>query len=194
MSAREVQTDPEFRVTALAVIASRAKKTYDSARDDLARRLRRGYQSQAWMPGGGDTEDDELGSVTMSAPDWLARVTDERALVDWLLAHEYQTLTVAEHVVTGPEPEVIDVLLAHAPHLVERVTRVEDYALKDLLQGCAKAKVPVGPGGEMDLPGVEVERPQPRITVRPNDNAKKAVADLLDSGRLTLDGYLRESP
>lgn len=191
---REVHTDPEFRVAALAVIASRAHETYKSARDDLARRLRRGYYSKAWRPGGGDSEADELGSVSMSKPDYSARVTDEAALVEWLLAHDYHGLTATEHVVAGPQAEVVDVLLAHAPHLVERVTRVEGFALSDILRASAQAHEPVGPGAEAGVPGIVVERPQSQITVRPNDNARKVVAELLDSGRLGYDGYLRGAP
>lgn len=191
---RELRTDPEFRVTALAVMAANAKRTYEAARDDLAARLRRGHYQKAWHPDGGDSETDELGSVSMSKPDYEARCTDEPALVAWLREHDYHSLTTDTYEVTGSDTEVVDVLLAHAPHLVARVARMDPHALSDLLADSARHKAPRGPGGEL-LPGVVVERPQPRITVRPNDYAVKAVSELLASGRLTADGYLtRERP
>lgn len=136
--------------------------------------------------------DDEasIAEITKTRVDHKAEVTDRDALVAWL-AERYSEFVESEWEITGRPDEVIDVLLLHAPDLVEERRRVKDWALKEILTPCELAKTPVGPGGEADMPGVAVRQTGGIPQVRFTDEAGVLIGQLWRGGRIELDGTVR---
>jgi hypothetical protein len=179
--------DPEFRIGALKWLSDHTAKRYQAARSELARTVKRG----AHLPGCSPLDDRQLAMVYMSDPDWWTVITDQAELTDWYAQH-YPDHTEQTQEITGPADEVLAVVQAYAPHLVSTTTRICDWALQELRTVSAANRTPTGPGGEMDVPGVEVVQPNPTLTVRLARDADDVMADLLARNLLTVDGQMRE--
>lgn len=179
--------DPEFRIGALKWLADYTKAQYQKAHAELARTLKRG----AHLPGCSPLDDRKLSMAYMSDPDHEVLITDRAALTEWLAQH-YPDHTEQTTELTGPADEVLAVVQAYAPHLVSTTTRVCDWALQELRTVSARNRVVTGPGGEMDVPGLVVSRPSPRLTVRLAEDADDVMADLLARNLITVDGRLKE--
>lgn len=180
-------TDLEFRVAALHWLHKRVGSTYKELHDQLALTMRSGARLPAVSPG----DERPIANASMSVPARDLVVTDREALTDWYAKHAADH-TEEVYAVTGSDDEVIAVLREYAPHLVSARTRIRDWAMTELRETSKAARVPIGPGGEMDLPGVGVSRPQPRLTVRLTDDADDVIGELITQNRLTLDGHVRE--
>lgn len=109
-----------------------------------------------------------LGAVSLATGRTTARVTDERALLEWVKRN-------------------------HPSELVETVRPAFLQALKD--SAVAKAEpgdtTAVGPDGEV-LPGMELVSAQPYVAVRATPEAKERMRGLLASGLLQLTANPRE--
>lgn len=135
-------------------------------------------------------EDASIAEITKTKVDYKAKVTDEQALVAWL-ADRYPVFVESWWRITGRPDEVVDALLLHAPDLIEERQRVKDWALKELFAPCELAKAPVGPGGELDMPGVAVSQTGGIPQVRLTDDAGVLIGQLWRGGRIELDGTVR---
>lgn len=94
------------------------------------------------------------------------RVTDEAALTAWV-----------------------------AQHYPDKIVRSVDRSLREtILYSSKSAGEPCGPGGELDVPGLEVEHREgePTLSVRLTDEAEAAVEAMWAVGGLGLDGTVRE--
>lgn len=187
MTEQQRQADPEFRVGALKWLADYTKKQYDKAHDELARSMKRG----ARLPGCSPLDDRPLSMAYMSDPDCKLRISDESALVDWMAQH-YPDHTEQAQQITGAPDDVLAVVAAYAPHLVSTTTRVCDWAMRELRTVSEANGAVTGPGGEMDVPGVEINRPNPQLTVRLAKDADDVMADLLARNLITVDGRMKE--
>lgn len=136
--------------------------------------------------------DDEasIAEITKTKVDHKAEVTDEDALVAWL-ADRYSEFVESTWTITGRPDEVIDVLLLHAPDLVEERRSVKGWALKEILAPCELAKTPIGPGGETDMPGVAIRQTGGIPQVRFSDQAGVLIGQLWRGGRIELDGTVK---
>jgi hypothetical protein len=119
-----------------------------------------------------------LGNITRTNPAKTAKVVDQAAL----MAHIHDTDPGGLEDVTtvaGNTEQVLDVLRAHAPHLLDSEVRVRDYALNAALRTAEQGKT---------VPGVEVSTPMGTVNTYPSKDAHAAIEQVIRSGRVTLDG------
>lgn len=177
------QHDLVTRVAILKVIADYTKARYDELRAEAGEAMGAGDRTIARSP----LDESKLGAVYVTDPKPVCRVTDLAALTDWMIEH-YPELTEQGYEVCGSEREVIDVLFEHAPHLLRQIRRIKADDMRELRAGAVALGQPTGPGGEADMPGVEVEHPPGVVTCKPTDTAFQSVMDLHRANRLLLDG------
>lgn len=171
------------RVAILKAISAYTKARYDEARAEAGKVMGDGDRTIARSP----LDNSKLGAVYVTDPDPVCRVTDQAALTEWMIEH-YPLLTETGYEVCGSDREVIDVLFDHAPHLLRQVRRVKADDMRELRAGAVSLGYPMGPGGEADIPGIEVNRPDGVVACKPVDTAWSSVAALHRAGRLQLDG------
>lgn len=172
-----------LRVAALKVLSEYTAEQYGIARAEAGRVMARGERLVARSP----IDDQKIAVIPKSDPKRVVSVVDEKALTDWMAEHYPDSILSGTEVI-GSQPEVIRVLFQHAPHLLRRVKRVSAEAVGELKQMAATLGQPVGPGGELDVPGLEVRDANPVVTCRPEDGALAIIKDLHDQGVLELDG------
>lgn len=172
-----------LRIAALKVLSDYTAEKYEAARAEGAKAMQRGERIVARSP----IDDRKIAVIPLSDPNKKAEIVDGAALLVWLDEH-YPDLVDSDYTVIGSEHEVIQVLFQHAPHLLDRRKRINPRALTDIKQNSATLGQPIGPGNELDVPGVEVRTPDPVLTCRPTAEAFDIVRELHDQGRLLLDG------
>lgn len=178
------RTDLETRLALLSWLSKHIDQQRRALHDELAATMRRGMKLPVLL---GD--DRQLANASMSNPAPELMITDARLLADWY-RENYPDHTEEVHAVSGPLDEVIAILREYAPHLLRSEVRIRDWAMTELRAASVDAGCVHGPGGEMDLPGVRYQRPQPRLTVTLAKDADDVMANLV--GRLTIDGHLKE--
>lgn len=172
--------DLALKVAALKVVSDYTKEAYDESRKRIATAMERGDRKMARAGGV------KLGAVSMSDPKPVARITDEQALTSWVLDN-YPDAMESGYEVIGSLREIVDVLFEHAPHLLRKVARVDQDWLKAVRLESAKLGAVVGPGGEVDVPGLEVFTPDPVVSCKPSEEALPAVVELFRSRQLSLE-------
>lgn len=80
----------------------------------------------------------------------------------------------------------------HYPSEVEHKPVVRGSFVNAVLEQSKKAGEPCGPGGELDVPGIEVGAGDPYVTIRPAADAEQIVGDMFRAGRIDVDGTLRK--
>ncbi len=178
-----------LRVAALKVISDYTKGQYETARTEAAAVLGAGDRRMVRSPLGNA----KIGPVYVTDPKPAAVVTDLEQLTDWYIEH-YPELADNTYEVAASDAEVIALLFEHAPHLLRRPRRIKPSALSELRKECSALGQVIGPGGEADVPGVEVRTAAGVVTCRPTEDALTAVIELVSAQRLSLDGTLRELP
>jgi len=119
-----------------------------------------------------------LGHVTRTKKSSVAKVVDEAVLMAHI--HETEPAGLADVTyIAATQAELVDVLRAHAPHLLESRVVVREYALNEALQGAVAGKV---------VPGVEVSTPAGTVNTYPSKDAHDAIEAVIRSGRVSLDG------
>lgn len=181
------QDDPYLTVAVLRVLSMHTKDRYDQARADVEDHMNVGDRRMVRSPLDGT----KLGAVYMTDPKPVAAIVDEPAFTAWM-QDTYPDRVETEYQIVGSDAEVIAVLFEHAPRLLKRTTRVTSSARKELLTDSVKVGQPVGPGGELDVPGVEVKQGRGFVACKPTDDALLAVYELVTSGRVALDGTVRQ--
>jgi len=176
-------TDLALKIAALKLLSEYTKRCYDGARHEAARVMKRGERLVARSP----IDDQKIAVIPMSDPSKVAEVVDEEALTDWLAEHYPDTVTSGYRII-GSQPEVIAVLFEHAPHLIKRCRAIQLEALHEIKRLSATLGEPVGPGGELDVPGLKVTTPDPVLSCRPAEGALDIIRDLHRRGVLDLDG------
>jgi hypothetical protein len=171
------------RTAILKVISDFTKHAYDESRRKMAQVLNRGDRLVARSPLDGS----KLGPVYMTDPKPECVITDKQALTDWVVEN-YPALTETGYEISGTDSEVIGVLFEHAPHLLRQVRRITADDMRELRAASITLGQPVGPGMELDIPGIEVKDIPGVVTCKPVDTAFQSVMDLYRAGRLALDG------
>jgi hypothetical protein len=178
-----------LRVAALKVVKEFTAEKYDEARVEAAQYQRPGDRKRVVSPFDGT----KIGDVQTTDPAPRSIVTDEEGMADWMVANDYEDNVEDVYKVVGGDREIQSVLFAHAPHLLKRVRRVKREVLADLQATALKYGQPVGPGGEMDMPGIEVRPGVPQVRCVPDpDTALLAVMELIHNQRLLIDGTVPE--
>ena len=176
-----------FHRLVLGIVKKRVNDAYKTAHDDNTF-LRRGDRLTITDP---FNDDVKIGTVSKTDPVDTAEIADPAAFRDWMATNYPENVRHQRHI-TGPMDEVIRVLAEHAPHLLsERSVEVRPWAADEVLRKSAAAGQAVGPGGELDVPGVTVQKGKPTLQVRPNAKAEQVIDELWASGRLAFDATFR---
>lgn len=175
-----------LRTAALKVVSEYTKARYNEAREEVAKQLNKGDRKTVRSPLG----DVKVGQVWVTDPKPECVVTDRAALTDWLAEH-YPAITKTGYEVIGSQPEIVAVLFEHAPHLLREVREIDPDQLREIRANSIAIGTPIGPGGEANMPGIEVREPDGVVTCKPDTGGLQAVMDLYRAGRLDLDGTVR---
>lgn len=179
-------TDPALTVTFLKVLSEYIANRYDEERAKQAAAMKRGDR----MSGRDPRDDSKLSQVTLTDPKSKVEVTSLTALTQWL-ADEYPELTENVTKIIGSETEIKEVLFRHAPELLRQTRQVKPDALRELKAACVTLGHVMGPGGEADVPGMEVITPDPVLQCRPVEDALPRLLSLYREGRIDIDGTVR---
>lgn len=178
-----------FHRLVLAVVKNRVTKAFDAAHKDNGF-LKPGDRLTITDP---FDESVKIGTVSKTDPSNVAAVSDSEAFTAWM-AENYPEQVRESVRVTGTHDEVATVLAVHAPHLLSAPrTEVRDWAESAVLKRSAAAGRPVGPGAEVDVPGVTVTPGKAGLVVRPNAQAEQVITALWQSGRLAFDATFTPS-
>lgn len=179
-------TDNALTVTFLKVLSEYMADRYDEERAKQAAVMNRGDRLSARDP----RDNVKLSMVTLTDPKSKVEVTSLAELTQWM-ADEYPELT--EHVsrVIGSEAEVKEVLFRHAPELLRSTRRIRPDALTELKAACASLGRVMGPGGEVDVPGLEVTTPDAVVQCRPVADSLSRLLELFREGHIEIDGTVR---
>lgn len=179
--------DLVLTVAALKVLKDYVSERYDEARGEMGERLTKGDRLTARSP----LSDEKIASVWLTDPDRTASVADVAALLSWV-EENYPEQVRRSYKVVASEEQLRRLLFQHAPEWLERKTDVEPKFVAELLKTAATVGRPVGPGGEIDLPGIAVKVRDGVVTCRPEkETALLAVLELHQAGVLALDGTVR---
>jgi hypothetical protein len=180
-----------LRVSVLTWMGKRIKAETDIARVEAAVLMKKGDTIAARSP----LDDTRIGRAMMSDPKRIATVTNRPALEVWITGR-YPEKLVQRTEIVGPMSDVLEVLRKFAPHLVEDVKSVPDWAVNELLKKAEGLGRPVGYGGECGTdapPGIAVATPVGVLTVRLDaDNADAAVRAMWDVHLVDIDGHIKQ--
>lgn len=159
-------------VAVLAELRKRVCAAYDGSKAEFAEQLERGTRLTARSPLSGT----KLGTVWVTDPDPAATVVSRSELDGWLAA----TYPEKTRETITDTAEALAVLREHAPHLIG--SEVPDWARNEVVKASDSAGVPVGPGGEADVPGVELRAKNPVVSQRLTTGAGEEIAELVRAG------------
>jgi hypothetical protein len=182
-----VSDDTVLRVAALKVLKDYVSARYDEAREEMKSQLNKGDRLTARSP----LSDEKIGAVWLTDPERTANVADKAALLSWV-EENYPEHVQQRYHVTATEDQLRTLLFQHQPEWMDRRPEVEPKFVAELLTAAADMGVPVGPGGEVDVPGIAVKVRDGVVTCRPvPDKALPLVLELHHEGVLGLDGTVR---
>lgn len=173
-------SDLAMKVAKFKVMKDFAEAQYNAARAELAAHMQRGDRLNAVTADGV-----KIGAVSKSDPKSKTYFTDQAKFRKWVATHYPEQMVSALDVI-GTDEEVHDVLLEHAKHLLQEVPKVEPAFVREISRLSAKRGEPVGPGGELDIPGVQVDTPEGVLSCTPTDEAMAVVASMLQTGEIDL--------
>jgi hypothetical protein len=182
-----VSDDTVLRVAALKVLKDYVTARYDEAREEMKARLNKGDRLTARSP----LNDEKIGAVWLTDPERVASVVDPAALLSWVEMH-YPEKVISPYRVTASEDQIRTLLFEHAPEWLAREQKVLPAFLAELLKLAVEVGAAVGPGGEMDVPGIAIKVRDGVVTCRPDkEKALPLVLELHQTGVLSLDGTVR---
>jgi hypothetical protein len=164
--------DNLLRLATLAVVSGATRQLYNDAHGSTV--LEAGSKVTVRSPIDGS----RIGTVSMSDPDPKPRIADERAFAAWAET-TYPDDVEWDFAVLGSHEQVAAVLYEHAPELVQRIAKVTPHLRARVLEDSAEHGVPVGPGGELDVPGVVMDQGVPSLRVSPAKGALPVVLQLV---------------
>lgn len=172
------------KVAALKVVSDFTKARYDEARGEVSAVMAAGDRLMARSPIDGT----KIGPVVKTDPKPVAKVVDEAALTEWMGEH-YPENVKAGYEIAATDGEIEQVLFEHAPHLLKHRRRIKPEVVAEIKRESAAMGCPIGPGGEVDLPGIAIDTPDPVVSCKPDPvTALAVVQQLFREGRLELDG------
>lgn len=179
-----------LRVAAHSLAASWHTEAYKAIRGDADKVMDRGDRKIVYAPDGVT----KLGAVTKTAPKKTAQIADVGALLEWVREH-YPKAIEADADITAPEDEVKAFLWQNGGrHLMTARDRVAPKLRAEILEASNLAKAPIGPGGEMDVPGVIIaEEASSRVSFLPDSDASAVIVELVRSGAVKLPSPFEEA-
>lgn len=146
-------------VTAVKVLSDAAKAEGAAAREELLAHMRSTGTERVRVS---DEHGENLGAVSLASGRLTPRITDESAFVAW---------------VAQRHPGEVEEVLVVSPGWRER-----------LLAAMARLGDPVDPETGEVVPGVELVRGEPYLTVRPTDEARQRMRGLVVNAGLVALG------
>lgn len=179
---------PELVAAAVTTaLAKMVKAANDTTRAKAEGTLDEGASVTLYTPLGG-----KLGKALVTNPDATAVVTSQSKLDGWLL-EAYPDQAEETEEVSPDTGAVLAALREFAPELVVRTQRPIARMVPDVLAASAEAGEPMGPDGELDVPGVAVNKKPGVLQIRLDPKtAPQAIADMWAAGLIALDGTLLE--
>lgn len=172
------------KVASLKVVSDFTKARYDEARGEASEVMQAGDRLMARSPIDGT----KMGPVTKSDPKPVAKIVDEAALTEWM-GEFYPDNLETGYEIAATENEIVQVLFEFAGHLLKPRKRIKPEVLAQVKRESAAMGCPIGPGGEVDLPGIAIDTPEPVVSCKPDPaTALLVVQQLFREGRLELDG------
>lgn len=185
----EVKHPELLAVAVTASLAKMVKAAGDEARAKADSVLDEGASVTLYSPLGA-----KIGKALRTDPEPTAVVTNQAKLNAWI-RENYPDQVVNTEEVSPDTKAVLAVLRKHAPELIVRTSRLADRMVPDVLAASAEAGEPMGPDGELDVPGVAVNKRPGVLQIRLDPKtAPQAIADMWAAGLIALDGTLRELP
>lgn len=169
--------------------AVRAREAEEEAKAEAVKVLRRGSTQMATNP---LKPEEEFVQVTVSKATYSAEAEDRPLTEGWVRERYADKLEKKTRLIgTATEQDVMNVLRTFAPYLLEEVEFVPDHVIRELELKSAKARQPMGWGGEVGddaPPGIVVRKsnPQVKVTFRNLD----VVDDLILNGVVDLEGNM----
>jgi hypothetical protein len=161
------------RLVALKVVKDETTRLYAAAlKEDVG--LTPGSKLMVYSPVDGK----KLGAVSMSDPDEKPAITDEKAFAAWA-EKTYPDDVEWDFEITGTHEQVCDVLYQHAPNLVKRIAKPTSHFKVRVLEDSQEYGAPVGPAGELDVPGMAMLKGEPRMSCLAAKEALPSVARLM---------------
>jgi hypothetical protein len=177
-----------LRLAVSTFIQKRMKIEVDDVRAVASEELRDGDAHTIRSP---LDREAKIARVSMSEPKPSATITNRSELEAWISTY-YPEKLVERTEIVGAMSEVLEVLRVHAPHLIEDRKGVPDWAVAELVRKSESARQPVGWGGEMDVPGIEVSTPAGSLRVTLDREADAAIRELWERGQVGMDGSFRQ--
>lgn len=175
---------PELlNIAVVTFLAKVVKKANDNARVAAGHLLDDGEGVPLRTPSGM-----KVGQAKRTDPERKATVTGPAALDAWIRKNYPDQVEETEEV--SPDTDaVLAVLRQHAPELVVRTSRVAARMVPDVLAASEAAGEPMGPDGELDVPGVQVEKPRGVLTITfDRKTGAAAIGEMWQAGLIQLDG------
>jgi hypothetical protein len=177
-----------WRLAAASLQKTKAEDYYDAVRAEAKKVMDRGDTKSVYAPDGHT----RLGAASMSNPKKRAEVFDAAAFLAWV-RENYPESVEMDADITGSEEDIKVVLWKHARELLTPRDRVAAKLRAAVLEASNLAGVPMGPGGEADVPGVRLAAAaESRISFLPDSDVAATVAELVRSGAVTLPGLFEE--
>jgi len=136
-----------------------------------------------------ELDGETVGVITKSSPKKKARVWHDASFMAWVretYPEQIDTVSFVENM-----PAAIEVLEKHAPDLVVYREQVAETFTKYLLAIAENIGTAVGPGGELEVPGIVVDTPDGNTSVIPDKQNAYLIEQLFRDGRVSLDGAVR---
>ena len=169
-------------VATLEIVINRLQARCKQARARIAAQMRPGMRADAVDP---LDATQSFGILLMTKPDKQATVSDRTAFVEWVRTTYPDKVRHDFEVPADPE-EIKALFYVHARDRLKDVSVVDKGFEAELLAKSKKFGKPVGPGNELDPPGVMVNTPPSQLRCVPDPMATATLDHLLRSGELDL--------
>lgn len=173
-----------LQIVALETIGVMLKERAAAGREALDAVLEPGDRVTVYSPL--DPDGDPIGALSKSKAGKKAEVVDHGAFLAWAKENYPDHVQEAYEVDCTPDA-VVKVLYKHAKHLLKKTVVVDPALIGEVRKASVKAGVPMGPGGEADVPGVKVSKTPTKLSHLTEDCAPAAVYELVTADRMTLE-------
>lgn len=175
MTERPPALAPEIEALVLKELEKRVKARTELVKVTVGQHYGEGDKHTFRSP----LDDAKLGQVWRTDPEPQWQVVDRDALIAELRRARHNIEIVDE--IVGTDEQVLEVLAAHAPHLLVRIERVSQEAI-DYAVALSKSR------GKAAYPGIEKKKPAGSLTVKPDKNAAEVITRMIDAKLITWDG------
>lgn len=178
-------------VATLELIIRRLRDRCKKARAVINAELRPGNRADAVDP---LDESRNLAIILKTKPDKQVWVSDQEAFAEWVRAN-YKDKVRNDFEVVATQEKIKALLYTHDRENGLRDVSVVDAEFEaEVLAQSRKFGAPVGPGNELDVPGITVQTPPSELRCVPDPLGAASVEYLLRSGQIDLMSLVLDEP